>query len=758
MSLKEYFDKYSKSKTGVNLFFDIETFQYNIKKGSEHPALFKNQVYSVAVSYYYGDGDINIEYYPTFKEFFEDMTASVGDTKLVNLIAHNSNKYDNHYLLEFLRREYPNLRYGSSYLRQAVSKDNQITKKSMKKGENFILEKRVKSKTNLEIDFMIDGVEYKTIDTYPKSGNRSLANLGYGLKKLGVLTDDELKTDYVYDKYNLDEDLTFSQAYDRAVDIFNNLDDDEKLYIRNDVIILPEFWRNYHLIYPGFDREKITFSQNVLEEYKTTPLATYQLTNKLGKLYIQYTDYSFNDINVFDYIKRFYKGGLNVYNDRYIGMIIEGTIKSYDLNSSYPNVMYNYKIPTFLWDTYGKGVMTLDDLDDDNYFYMYQVEQSTMNTILKHISSSMIRKIIVKYYNNINDELYINSNTVKIINMFSDKPLQNIKVLSAMKWKTEYFGARDVIADNYFKKAQGKNKNKIIMHSPSDIEITDILGDIKLTNEEIYICKVVLNGLYGLPALRPFYNLYTYDELNEDIDSVPNGFKNTERNLIFSTFITSQALFNLLKPLSKVPSEMIDKYFYYADTDSLYLDNEIVKYIDDSLIDKFNLGFWDNEHTMDKFYILNHKKYAYNDDEGIGFRCGGIPEKNFDTNMPFEQFIETQFSSGVIKKGTRSYLNNQGVISIYDADVKLDKGKKYVDRFSKVTNAIYKEIINETKADIDENEFDVTTDDVLYIESSLGTISMAELNPISYPTDNTQDVSQLINYTNLIQRKLKATV
>lgn len=756
MSLIEYFDKYSKNKKGVDLFLDIETYQYAEKLGRKQPSKYKNMEYSVAISYWYDD-ELIIEHYPTFKVFFENLLASVGKTKLVNLFIHNGNKYDNHYLLSYLRRYYPNLKYGSSYLRQAVENNNQITKKSLSGENSFILEKRVKSKTNLELDFMIDGVEFKTVDTYPKSGNRSLRDLGYTMSKLGIISKDEIKTELDYTKYNTDDDLTYAKAYEKAINIFNQLDDKELEYIDNDVIILANFWRYYDNIYPGFDKDKITFSQNVLEEYKTNPLSTFQLTNKVNKLYIKYTDYSMNGVNVYDYIKRFYKGGLNVYNDNYIGQIIEGVIKSYDLNSSYPHVMYNFKVPTYLYDTYGAGYIELDDLDDDNFYYMYEVSEQTMNNVLSSIPSNMIRKIIVKYFNSIHDNIYVNSNTIRMINMYSDKPLKRLKVISAMKWECYYFGARDVIADNYFKKAQGKNRNKIIMHTPSNIEVTDILGDVKLSSEEIYICKVVLNGLYGLPALRPYYNLYTYDELNGDIDSKPNGFKNTERNLIFSTFITSQALYNLLDPLHTVPAEMIDKYFYYADTDSLYLDNEIVKYISDDIIDPFNLGYWDNEHTMDKFYILNHKKYAYHDSKGIDFRCGGIPKKNFDTNMSFESFIDTQFSSGVVMKGTRSYLTDMGTIAIYNADILLDKGNRYVNKFSKINQLVYQQVINEAKMSIDDNEFEQNTDDILYIETNMGVISMAELNPVSYPIDNTQDVSQLISYMNLIKRKLKTT-
>lgn len=758
MTLIEYLSNYSDFKAGVNLFFDIETFQYNKKAGYKHPSDFKNQVYSVAVSFYFDDNNIQILRYPTFLEFFDELTKSVKvyqKLKRVNLIAHNSNKFDNHYLLAFLTQHYSNVKHGSSYLRQAIDNDNAITKKSLKDEKNYILEKRVKSKTNLELDFMIDGVEYKTIDTYPKSGNRSLRDIGFTMKKLGILSDDHLKTSLVYDKYDSDDDMSLKDAHDKAVSIFNSLDASENKYIDNDVIILAEFWRNYNRIYPGFDIDKITFSQNVLEEYKTTPLSIYQLTNKVGKLYMKYTDYSFNGVNVFDYIKRFYKGGLNVYNDKYIGKIINGTIKSYDLNSSYPYVMYHFKIPTYLINTYESQVMSLDDLDDDNYFYMYEVTISTINTILNHIKSKMIRKIIVKYYNGQNENIYINSNTLRMINMYSDVKLKNIKFVSAMKWQCVYFDARNVIADNYFIKAQGKNTNKIIMHDPTNIEISNEKAGVKLSKEEIYICKVILNGLYGLPALRPYYNLYTYDNYNDVIDSKPNGFKNTERNMIFSTFVTSQALYNLLLPLSSVPPDMIDNYFYYADTDSLYLDDEIVKYISPDIIDKFNLGYWDNEHTMDKFYILNHKKYAYHDSDGIDFRCGGIPKSNFDTNMSFEQFINTQFSSGVVKKGTRSYLTKMGTIAIYDADILLDKGTKYVSKFSRVNQAMYKEMKKEILSSIDENDFDQTTDDILYIETSLGTMGMNDLNPIAYDVDDTIDVSQLITFTSIIKRKLE---
>src|SRR5699024_5605116 len=97
------------------------------------------------------------------------------------------------------------------------------------------------------------------------------------------------------------------------------------------------------------------------------------------------------------------------------------------------------------------------------------------------------------------------------------------------------------------------------------------------------------------------------------------------------------------------------------------------------LFTEFNLGTWDQEHeNLSNFYVLNHKKYAYTDEEGeIQVKAGGVPNNAFNRDMSFKEFIETQFSDGVEINNLKSIYNKNGTISIYPSTTKLEVGKGY---------------------------------------------------------------------------------
>src|SRR5699024_11300405 len=84
------------------------------------------------------------------------------------------------------------------------------------------------------------------------------------------------------------------------------------------------------------------------------PISRFQLLNERyvdgEKKEFNYTNYEFFNMNFYDYIKGFYRGGLNMYNPQYVATMIDEPCFSIDINSSYPYVMYNEKIPTWLSD------------------------------------------------------------------------------------------------------------------------------------------------------------------------------------------------------------------------------------------------------------------------------------------------------------------------------------------------------------------------------------------------------------------------
>ena len=734
---------------GFTLFFDIETFQYNEEEGREFPSRFKNMTFAVGVSWLEG-GTVKKIIIPDFKTLFDAIIEVYGKRKktpTITLNAHNSNKYDNHFLRKDLIYYYPHMAVENYWLTTATTEETNVNAMKMKevKAEHkkgLILEKRIKSSINLEMTIFLYGVKFQTEDNLMKT-NSALAMLGTKMKRLGYVTDDELKTDFNYLKYNLDTDLTDEQARKYAREIFDNLNADELKYIENDVILLAKSVYHYSEIFQGFDYSKMTFTSNILDSYNTNDLTSLQLLNRIGegkgRHEIRYTDYQFNNQNFYDYLKPFYRGGLNFYNQFHVGKIITSGVFGMDIHSSYPFAMHNFKIPTFIHDYEEHDTPKEINVDysNDDYFSLYRMSKVDFdNVVLDKIDSIILKQILVKYYST-NDFINVNSNTFKMIENITGIGFDSIPAYSRVTFECHYFGSREQIEEFYQIKTQAKYNKKLDFRSPYDIRITDEENTVLYTQAEVDNSKVNLNGLYGIPALRPYFNIFRRNE-EGDYYNVENGHKNAERNIVFSIFVTSVSLWNLLNPFKYLTQKEIDKHFIYCDTDSLYFKTDIKHKLSDDLFTDFELGTWDMEHEhMTHFYVLNHKKYAYIDPDdldkegkpkGIQVRSGGVPHDSFNYDMDFKTFIDTQFSDGVEIQSLKSIYNEVETISLYPSTVKLEVGTGYRIRSSgHLFDKLKENILNGAKENI--SEF---TDDALYIESVVGTFSISDLFPVTH--------------------------
>lgn len=767
-TLKELLESRKLFKNIV-LFFDIETLQYNEDRGQVKPSEYKNVTYSVAISWLDGN-QVEQEVFSSFKEPFDtfiDVFSKQAKKPMIELIAHNNNKYDNHFLRKDLVYYYPHMTVENFWLSTSNEKGNEdslkIKELTKKQKKGIILEKRIKSSINLELTFFLEGQKFFTTDNWVKT-NLSLAVLGKKLKRLEVVTEDELKTDYEYTKYNKKEDMTDFEAREYARQVFNQLDKDELKYIRNDVILLAKTVYYYSDLFKGFDYSKKTFTSNILESYNTNDLTSFQLLNRIivddKKVETRYTDYQFANQNFYDYLKPFYRGGLNFYNQFFIGKIIKSGVFGMDIHSSYPYAMHNFKIPTYLKDYEEHENPTDIKIDySDDTFSLFQLSKETFdNDILNKIDSVIIKQILVKYYST-NEFININSYTFKLIENVVGIHFERIKAYSRVTFETAYFGSREQIETFYQVKTQGKEKKKLIFNSPYDITKTDEVNDVVLSPEEVDNSKVNLNGLYGIPALRPYFNLFRKKE--DKYINIENGHKNAERNIVFSIFVTSVSLWNLLNPLKYLTQQEIDDNLLYIDTDSLYMKKEIQHKIPNHLFTNYDLGTWELEHdNLVNFYVLNHKKYAFeemvtNRDTGkeeldISIRSGGISKSSFDLSKPFDEFIEKQFSHGVHIKNNKSIYNNEETISIYPSTTKLEVGGGYrIHTNSQLFDGLKEKIFQQVRENVDE-----FTSDVLYIESVLGTFSLSDV----FPFTNEVKQKEPLVFLELTQSKIRKII
>lgn len=695
-----------------DVFFDIETLTYNI--GAKKPSERKVIEYVCTMIMEQGDELVKINF-KSIKEML-DLLLAIG-YKRYNLIAHNGSRYDFHFLRKTLI-DYYCLQTMNKYLRNAESHALQQRKDQLGEHMDYMLESRVKAKTNLDLDFRIQGVEFTTEDSYPKF-QASIATLGKLLYHHGVIGEEEEKLDYNYTKYDLTRDMSDINARAYADLVYKNLTKHELNYVGNDTNILYLAYKHYNELFPKFDITKLSLSQNILQAYNKNKLSNIQLMNTFTegkeKVKVNYSSYNFFGRNLYDYIHRYYKGGLNVYNDEYVGKIV-GDLVHFDLNSSYPNVMANEELPTYISDAFQECTLDIDR----KYYYMLEIGRNEFCKLLNKVPSVQIKKYLNKYFNNEYDCVYISTPHLQLLEKLINKPINRLHVKSGLKWITRPFGARKILQSFYKRKTDGKKQG--------------------LSYGEIYVTKVCLNGIYGIPALRARFNLFEWN--GHEYQNEVNGFKNRERNIAFASAVTAYAIRNLLTPLTH-NVQGIDEGFIYADTDSIFCKREYFETIkENTKFDKYELGAWDIEHNCIKqMSVLNHKKYCLlNKDDKIEVHCGGIPLDTFDTNMSFEKFVKTQFSDGVQMLVKKHTYTNTGTIAIYDAETTLQQGTKYLLPNvveSKLCYNLSKIVGNEQYTDTDDKN------GVLYVESPYGSFGLNDLNPVKRKADG-GPVEQLI--------------
>lgn len=735
--LLDFLKKFKGQK--VSLYADIETFTCNKNEGIEHPTKYHSFTYSLAIAYFDKSDFPSVAVFNNFYDFFEKVKEKkIRKSLSFDFIFHNGEKFDNHFFIEEMQSYY-NLPVYTEHNKNANNTANKDARKMStidkeEKKHGLVLESRIKSSNNVAVKAYVHGRSIEFIDSFKKM-NTSIAVLGKMLLNNNLITDEYLKTDFDYQCFDKDDDLDRESVKTYVKRCFDSLNDKQMIYIRNDVIILALGVKHYQTLFYGFDFSKMTFTQNIKEEYANyNKLAEFQLLKTDGRFsHLKLNDYQVCGMSGFDYFRSYYKGGLNLYNDAYIGKIINKNGFSIDLNSSYPTVMYKEKLPTYLIAlNEKKSVVNYDYNNNDIMSFFTMTIENANKYILSKIESKVLRNAIVKYYNSKKGLVYYNTVLLRLLAKITKKDFTSLPVESSATFECHHFGARDVIARNYFIKTQGKMQNKLNCEidtiDPLNIEMTNEPKPSKynFSDEMVQGSKVLLNGIYGVPALRIHFDIFK--RVGDDFENVKNGFTNKERNIVFSAGVTAFAFHNLLSPLQYLTPDEIDSYFWYADTDSLYMDKRALEKFPSSMFHKMNLGGWDIEHeNITKFYAFNHKKYCLYDN-GIVVRCGGVSKSLIKewikhSHDDFEFFVKCYFSDGTVVPSTRSIRNEYNTISIYDSTAKLEQGSPYFDSYilqneielEKIKNKIRDELANQN------------SNELLYIETPYGSIGTNEV-------------------------------
>lgn len=821
MNFREYLTSYE-FEDETFWFMDIETFKYNLREvkqtGKQTNAKSREWIVQLA---YFTDGE-----FPEYVEFisFEEFLNTVAmfanerlkDSK-VHLVFHNGFKYDSHYLIKELER-------------QEIQEFNQLNEKRLsisdlsdfelvstrqdKMSEDWYGVTRVKSSTSNQVTFQYSNILFDLQDSWLKC-NEPLTLVGNKLLEAGYITNDYVKNkaniDFNDDKFNLDDCLYNEQINEYRRYLYNSMSENEAKYCRNDVIILAMAWKYFDKIYYGYDWKYFTFSGNVKNSYEKeaedTYLTNFQLNKKYGKYNIKLGDYPICGYNSAEkFCRSFYYGGLNIYNDKYVGKIVEckGRGFSIDLNSSYSTVMYTRKLPTFL-QSYDFNDDETKINNTDEYYKMYVISTKVFSNILDKIDSIQIRKYMIKRFIIREDGcVHISSVDIANINRFCRNKIRNFHFKHRLVWKCEFFGARNVIKNNYWIKQHSKSKLEFDcvpenfdfstglppkQFNPTNIKVlSDVINTHIQAEPVVQASKVRLNGIYGIPALREFFPVFLKDK-NNQMHSFPTGYQNDERNVVLSCGVTSWAMYNLLTPLTILSGEEIDNDLLYIDTDSIYfkgVNREKIIFEGEQnkkvfAFDKNNLGGWDVEHEEITFFFpCNHKKYALYDlaeakkgKAGLTIRCAGVDKStvkkwvNQYTNLenPVQEFVRDKFNGKATVKATRSVMTSEGTINIYSGDMEIGVGCKYSENLNPLITKFFKKYLTPEKIlEIQEKQESLVLaepDQVYQLDFEIGGSHMSlsyneAINMLTNETENISEDDARFQASNLISKYTKA--
>lgn len=723
----------------TNVFFDIETLKTN--KKAKNPKDWICREYSVSMEVKVGK-KYKTKLFANLKDMLNYLINDMSNKKF-KLIAHNGRRFDFNYLERTLIDDFglkPKTGYNDKYKEHL---DTEVKESQLDKYPYFLLEYRVKAKTSLDLAFQLTGKKgtkiFVTEDSYPHF-QAPIKTLGEMLVLKGLLPAGKLPYED-YEKFDRDEKMSPEEVRAYCQHVFDNeLDDYDKEYVHNDTTVLRVAWDNYKKLFTDdFDIGLPTLSLNILKVYTINALAKYQLTRKIRNegnkqdTNVSLSSFFFKpakeidekelakrkkigedevgDGNLFRYIHRFYHGGLNFYNYELLGKTVHDLVHM-DINSSYPTVMHNMKIPTQLIGYVDKPGTVV--LDKDKYYFL-QVPADWVMKILKKIPSKIYKRMTIKRHPTTQGYVFLQTPDIMAFSDALHEEIKSLPVKAALIFSAVYFGGRKVIEEMYTKKTKAKKE-----HWPKDA---------------VYVIKVILNGLYGIPALRSNFNVYKY--IDGELTMCKNGLVNTQRNIIFAAAITSYAYRNLLLPLTYNLKDL-DKGYVYTDTDSHFLTTEYWETIKDRVnVHPTDLGAWDLEHKHIKsMTVLNHKKYCLlNDNDEIEVYSGGIPHKAFNTKLPYDEFVKTQFSDGVVLESLKNTFTRDNVVCLYIAKTKLSVGdanyhEEYSDELEYERDfylrLVYNDYVHNDGLDNDNDN------EPLFYDTPVGAIGASEILAMEY--------------------------
>lgn len=409
----------------------------------------------------------------------------------------------------------------------------------------------------------------------------------------------------------------------------NDLTEEEKMYITNDVKIMVELIKYLRSI----NIKGITMSTSAYKDWKKDKYLLCK--NDMIK--------SSNE-EVVEIVRKSYKGGITKVNPKYANVEFNDAI-SFDVNSLYPSVMYENTMPIGEGEIY-PDIKTAYRHGKRKFIMCVMVLNAKIrNGCHAFIGSQSGFSYARKYsYDEVitNKMLYLWYDEFKLFTLFYDAQYIVHKVVGFRQ-------AKDVFKDYIDRWYKVKENAK--------------------TGAERSLAKLMLNSLYGKFGM----NEHRVSKLPVGLKGNEIIYRTNENSVVYyykevASYITSMARCKLVTFMNRCGDR-----FLYCDTDSVYLSGHDIPDVFKDVVDAKKLGYWKYEGHYTRFKALKAKCYLKQLDNGeIERRIAGCPKEcaeliNFDN---FNWGLKLTNA-----KKCRKKVNGGIIISNTDFTIKVEKDK-----------------------------------------------------------------------------------
>lgn len=388
--------------------------------------------------------------------------------------------------------------------------------------------------------------------------------------------------------FGLEDDVKLEIDYKAKREPGHVLTDEEKAYIREDVVIVAKAMKQ--LLDGGMN--KLTAGSNALAHYKET-VGGHRKFRKLFPV----PDYD-------EEVRKAYKGGFTYADPRFTGRDVGSGI-SFDVNSLYPSVMAYKMLP------YGDPKTFEGEYVRDAKYPLF-VQAVKIDCKLKdgHIPCIQVKE--GAYSDRFSPTEYISDTKGPVVRYLTNVDLELIR---------EQYHIFDI---EYLQGWKFKASDKLFREFIEEANAAKVEAARTGNAGKRFMEKIKMNSSYGKLGTNPV--CVSCKPVKRDGRVYYEHLPEERREPVYiagACFITAYARSQTIRA-----AQANYERFLYADTDSIYLKGtEPPNGID---VDDYRLGAWKHEHTFQRFKALRAKTYVFEEDGELVIHCAGLPKRCYD--------------------------------------------------------------------------------------------------------------------------------